>query len=75
MKLSNTLELNVINGQYWLYDSTRGMNLALWVATERDALVTALMYYQERLSSVEGELKALKNLVESFIDTVQGDEE
>jgi len=75
MKLTETLGLTVVKGRYWLYDKTRGMNLAMRAATEQEAFVKALTYYQDHLQQVEGELKALKNLVESFVDAVQGDEE
>lgn len=52
---------------YWLYDKTRGMNLAMSAKTEQDAFVEALMYYQERLNLVEGRLSSLQLKVDTFI--------
>ena len=72
-QLSSKLVLSVCHptlehkGKYWLYDKTRGMNLAMGRATEEAALVHALEYYQERLASVEAELKDLKEKVETFV--------
>lgn len=52
---------------FWLYDKTRGMNLAMREETEREAMVKALHYYQERLASVEGELRDLRDKVDAFV--------
>lgn len=55
------------NGEYWLYDTTRGMNLSMKAKTETNAFVEAIVYYQKRLSKVENELNSLNNKVEDFI--------
>jgi hypothetical protein len=73
IKLSETLGLSKypdISGHkgYWLYDSTRGMNLSMRAKTERDAFVEALTYYQKRLSAVEQDYKDVKEKVEKFVN-------
>lgn len=59
---------------YWLYDDTRGMNLAMGALTKESALVEALMYYQKRLKEVEQEHKALTEKVSSFVSQFRDDE-
>jgi hypothetical protein len=72
-KLSNTLTLAECHptaehkGPYWLYDTTRSMNLAMGAATAQDALVEALTYYQKRLTEVETEYRELKDRVDTFV--------
>ncbi len=58
---------------YWLYDTTRGMNLSMKAKTEQDAFIEALMYYQKRMSVVELELSSLRDKVDKFIDSVRED--
>lgn len=60
---------------FWLYDETRGMNLAMRAPSERDALVDALDYYQDRLSAVEQEYRTLKGLVDAFVSQFVEDED
>lgn len=74
INLSSTLTLSECHptsehkGAYWLFDDTRGMNLAMGAATPQDAFVEALTYYQGRLLEVEKEHKALKDKVEIFLN-------
>ena len=67
-KLSNTLALTECTDGFWLYDKTRGMNLAMRAKTERAAFVEALEYYQDRLSTVEREYKIMRDKVFSFVE-------
>ena len=61
---------------FWLYDKTQGMNLAMRAKTERDALVGALHYYQERLTEVEQAHRALTQKVDTFVaQFVEADDE
>lgn len=53
---------------FWLYDTTRGMNLSMRAKTPQDAFVEALTYYQRRLQEVEHAHKALTGKVEAFVD-------
>jgi len=55
-------------GKYWMYDHTRGMNLAMRSETERDAFIEALSYYHRRLPEVEKTLGTLSKQVESFVE-------
>jgi hypothetical protein len=80
-ELSNTLSLceyqsprNGCHG-FWLYDGTRGMNLAMRAKTEREAFVKALTYYQGRLADVEQEYKSLTAKVEAFVSQVTAEQE
>lgn len=52
---------------YWLYDDTRGMNLAIGAPTKEAAYLGALAYYQKRLTEVETMYKALKAQVAAFV--------
>jgi hypothetical protein len=72
-KLTDTLSLceyqNPKNGNFgfWLYDSTRGMNLSMKATSEQEAFVEALTYYQRRLTEVESELSDLTQKVNQFV--------
>lgn len=72
-KLSETLSLceytSPRNGSFgfWLYDKTRGMNLAVRAKTETQAFVDALTYYQKRLLEVEAAHKTLSEKVNGFV--------
>lgn len=79
-KLSDTLSLceytSPKNGNFgfWLYDYTRGMNLAIRAKTPQDAFVEALHYYQKRLEKVEREHAALQGKVDAFVSQFVEDE-
>lgn len=73
--LSPTLALTECTDGFWLYDKTRGMNLAMRAKTAQDAFVEALEYYQVRLRQVESEYKALNTKVQSFVAEFVEDEE
>ncbi len=66
-KLSDTLELAECTDGFWLYDKTRGMNLAMKAKTSEAALLEALEYYQERLQEVENNYNSLKAKVDHFV--------
>ena len=66
MKLTDTISLTECRDGFWLYDKTRGMNLAMRAKTERAAFLEALSYYQRRTKTVEGKLAALETLVDGF---------
>lgn len=72
-ELSPTLALQTCSDGFWLYDKTRGMNLAMGVKTEEEAFVKALGYYQQRLRDVEDELRDLRNQVEAFVTKLPED--
>lgn len=75
MKLSDTLDLTECVDGFWLYDKTRGMNLAMRAKTKEEAFTWALMYYQERLSHIEAELKTVNNKVSAFIDQFSSEDD
>lgn len=60
---------------FWLYDDTRGMNLAVREKTEEAAYIKALGYYQERLKEVENNYNNLKAKVDHFISQVADDDD
>ena len=68
IKLTDTLNLSECHDGFWLYDKTRGMNLAMRSKTSTDALVKAIMYYQNRLINIEQLHKELKKKVDVFVD-------
>lgn len=55
---------------FWLYDETRGMNLAMRAKTSTKAFVEALTYYQARLAKVESDYKSLSAKVDAFVAQV-----
>ncbi len=81
VELSDTLTLceytSPRNGSFgfWLYDTTRGMNLSTRAKTERDAFVEALEYYQKRLIEVEKTYADLKTRVDAFVVQFVDDDE
>lgn len=66
-QLTESLGLTECVNGFWLYDETRGMNLAMKAKTERLAFTEALSYYQKRLQDVETSHKDLSLKVESFV--------
>lgn len=66
--LSDTISLSECRDGFWLYDATRGMNLAMRAKTRDDAFMEALKYYQNRLTQVESENKKLREYGLSTID-------
>lgn len=66
-QLTETLGLTECNDGFWLYDKTRGMNLAMRADNETSAFVKALTYYQRRLAEVEKEHKELREKVSLFV--------
>ena len=71
---NDTINLTESNNGFWVYDETRGMNLAMRAKTEREAWVEAIRYYQMRLATIESSYNGLKSRVESFM-TGEGWEE
>lgn len=73
VKLSETLSLceykSPKNGSFgfWLYDETRGMNLAMRAKSSTDALVEALTYYQKRFAKVNEAHARLQEKVDAFV--------
>lgn len=65
--LSKSLSISHCTDGYWLYDETRGMNLAMREKTAEAAYIQALEYYQERLKEVEEDYKSLKAKVDHFV--------
>jgi len=66
-QLSETLTLSECTDGYWLYDTTRGMNLAMRAKTADAAYLETIEYYQRRLIEVETNLKTLEGKVDSFL--------
>lgn len=65
--LTSKLALTECTDGFWLYDETRGMNLAMRAKTEREAFVQALEYYQNRLKDVESAHNCLTKRVNEFV--------
>lgn len=74
-ELSPTLSMSECTDGFWLYDDTRGMNLAMREKTEEAAYIEALEYYQERLKEVENNYNNLKAKVDHFISQVADDDD
>jgi len=74
-KLDDTLKLTSHHDGFWLWDETRGMNLAMRAETAEQAYFEAIKYYQERLLEAEAELGTLKQAVNQFVDAVRTEED
>ena len=72
-KLTPTLSLTECKDGFWLYDTTRDMNLAVQAKTAQDAFVKALEYYQGRLLEIEKAHAELSQKVEAFVSQFQED--
>lgn len=68
IKLTDTIAITECANGWWLYDKTRGMNLAMRSKSERDAFVKALEYYQERLTYMDKVYHSLKCKVNNFVN-------
>ena len=68
IKLSDSLLLAECPDGFMLYDSTRGMNLAMRETSERSALLAAIKYYQSKLEYTEKSLNSLKGKVLGFVE-------
>ena len=73
--ISPTLTLSECTDGFWLYDDTRGMNLAVRAKTKTEAFVKALSYYQDRLGRVEKNYQELKQKVDLFVEQFTEEEE
>jgi hypothetical protein len=59
---------------FWLYDSTRKMNLSMRAKTAEAALLEALDYYQQRLLKVEAKLYTITTKVDAFVEQFKEEE-
>ncbi|AXC37054.1 hypothetical protein [Escherichia phage UB] len=73
--LSKSLSISQCTDGYWLYDESRGMNLAMRAKTAEAAYLEALEYYQERLKEVENDYNNLKAKVDHFVGQFVDDDE
>lgn len=73
--LSDTLHLAECTDGFWLYDDTRGWNIAMRAKTEREAFCSALKYYQNTLKEVENNYNSLKAKVDHFVGQVADGED
>ena len=74
-KLSESITLSECTDGFWLYDKTRGMNLAMRSESRELAFLSTIDYYQERLLSVESEYATLKERVDNFVGMFSSDED
>ena len=74
-KLSETIGIAECKDGFWLYDKTRGMNLAMRAKTRDAAFIKALTYYQNRMAKLEAEHKALTDKVDSFVSQFCDDDD
>ena len=69
-RYDETLHISKCHDGFWLYDTTRGMNLSMRSKSKDEAFFNALKYYQRRLLTVEQELNTLKGRVNLFITDI-----
>lgn len=70
-----TLQLTEQTDGYWLWDTTRQMNLAMRAETAEGALIEAIKYYQNRCANVERTLNKLTEHVNHFVESVKESDE
>lgn len=63
----NTFTISEHKDGWWLYDKTRGMNLAMKAKSKDEAFTEAIKYYQKRLTQIESEYKVLAEKVDNFV--------
>lgn len=68
VKLTETLSLSECTDGFYLYDYTRGMNLAMYAKSREDALVESITYYQKRLEKESKALETIRAKVEGFVN-------
>ena len=73
-KLSDSLEISECHDGFWIWDQTRGLNLAMKAKTRDEAFVEVIEYYQERLAEVEKSYSDLNSKVMLFVEQVAKDE-
>ena len=66
-KLSDSVAITKCSDGWWLYDETRGMNLAMRAKSRDSALIDAITYYQRRLDELETEHRCLACRVDAFV--------
>jgi glucuronate isomerase len=65
---TDTIALSECRDGFWLYDTTRGMNLAMRAKTEQAAFIETIGYYQKRLKDIETNYNDLKQKVDCFVE-------
>lgn len=60
---------------FWLYDKSRGMNLAMRAKSETAALIDALEYYQRRYKELESAHKDLTSRLDQVRVLLEDDGE
>jgi hypothetical protein len=73
--LSKTLEISECKDGFWLWDSTRKMNLSMRATSITNALVEALHYYQQNLTDIEQKHKDMSLKVTEFVEQFMEDME
>jgi len=71
--LTDTLKLSECKDGYWLYDTTRGMNLSMRAKTSEEAYIKAITYYQRRTQELEDKLKTLDTFIDILINSLPED--
>ena len=64
---AETFTITQCRDGYWLYDKTRGMNIAMRAESVEAAFTEALLYFQRRLREVEQAHCSLKVKVADFV--------
>jgi hypothetical protein len=69
--MSDTIEVYEKNDEWWLWDTTRKMNLSMRAKSKEDAYIKAIHYYQKRLLEVEVKLFELNEHIDKFVAFVR----
>ena len=74
-KLSGSVAITECTDGWWLYDETRGMNLAMRAKSRDAALMEAITYYQWRLAEIETAHRCLSGRVDAFVSQFAQDQD
>lgn len=69
IKFDETLTLSECSDGFWVYDSSRGMNLSMKCSSSEIALFEAIKYYQKRLLYIEKKYNNLEDKVYMFLNS------
>lgn len=69
-KLTDTLTLSQCIDGYWIYDAQLGYNTAMHCKTEREAFISTINDYKERLIALKNTNKVLMVASKNFLESV-----
>ena len=69
-----TIALTLNKDGFWLYDTTRRMNLAVRAKSKDEAFVEALLYYQDLVAQLETSLSLSEEKIQKILKVLDAEE-